>query len=91
MMILSELTFLRILDLRVVIGEEMKIKLLYWVGLMILVFLCLTVTAFAVDSPVGVVYWGDIQDLGDFTTAQRSFGIMQVDINPNERYTVFMR
>lgn len=44
----------------------MKIKLLYWVGLMILVFLCLTVTAFAVDSPVGVVYRGHIQDLGDY-------------------------
>ena len=44
----------------------MKHKLCYWGALVTLVLLCLPVTAWAVDSPVGVAYRGHIQDRGDY-------------------------
>jgi len=44
----------------------MKNKWLYWCGLIILAFLCLPVTAWAADNPVGVEYRGHIQDIGNY-------------------------
>ncbi|MBC3887860.1 leucine-rich repeat protein [Acetobacterium paludosum] len=44
----------------------MKNKWLYWCGLITLIFLCLPITAWAADNPVGVSYRGHIQDLGDY-------------------------
>lgn len=44
----------------------MKNKWLYWCGLITLALLCLPVTAWAADNPVGVSYRGHIQDLGDY-------------------------
>jgi uncharacterized protein YjdB len=44
----------------------MKHKLCYWGALVTLVLLWLPVTAWAVDSPVGVSYRGHIQDRGDY-------------------------
>lgn len=39
----------------------MKRKFSYWCAFITLVFLCLPVTAFAADNPVGVAYRGHIQ------------------------------
>jgi len=44
----------------------MRIKLLYTGVLVSLLFLCLPVTTWAVDSPVGVAYRDHIQDVGDY-------------------------
>lgn len=46
----------------------MKIKWRYTGVLVSLLLLCWPVTAWAVDSPVGVAYRGHIQDVGDYPT-----------------------